>query len=89
MEVLIMSQNALKVSTWGNSLGIRLPKKIVNELNISDGTMLDVKVVDNQIILDPKDEIDKLFSNFDFEEFYKNNKLEEIDFGEPVGNEIF
>lgn len=84
-----MSQNALKVSTWGNSLGIRLPKKIVNELNISDGTMLDVKVVDNQIILDPKDEIDKLFSNFDFEEFYKNNKLEEIDFGEPVGNEIF
>lgn len=84
-----MSQNALKVSTWGNSLGIRLPKKIINELNISDGTMLDVKVVDNQIILDPKDEIDKLFSNFDFEEFYKNNKLEEIDFGEPVGNEIF
>ncbi|MDM8279120.1 AbrB/MazE/SpoVT family DNA-binding domain-containing protein [Ligilactobacillus agilis] len=84
-----MSQNALKVSTWGNSLGIRLPKKIINELNISDGTMLDVKVVDNQIILDPKDEIDKLFSNFDFEEFYKNNKLEEIDFGEPVGNEMF
>ncbi|GET06259.1 hypothetical protein SY212_12890 [Ligilactobacillus agilis] len=84
-----MVQNALKVSTWGNSLGIRLPKKIINELNISDGTMLNVKVVDNQIILDPKDEIDKLFSNFDFEEFYKNNKLEEIDFGEPVGNEMF
>lgn len=84
-----MSQNTLKVSKWGNSLGIRLPKKIINELNISDGTMLDVKVVNNQIILNPKDEIDKLFSNFDFEEFYKNNKLEEIDFDEPVGNEMF
>ena len=42
------------VKKWGNSLGIRIPKFIVKEFSLKDGTLIDIEDKDNQIIIHPK-----------------------------------
>ncbi len=48
-----------KISMWGNSLGIRLPQAVIEELGLTDGAIVDVAVDNNKIILSPvKEEYD-------------------------------
>ena len=42
---------AIIVKKWGNSLGIRLPKKIARLLHIDSGTEVDVSIRDKEIII--------------------------------------
>lgn len=42
---------AVKVSQWGNSLGIRIPRHIAQEFDIQAGTYLRVRYLDGNIIL--------------------------------------
>ena len=44
--VMKYSQTLLK---WGNGQGIRLPKKITDQLNVKPGQVFDVSVVGNEI----------------------------------------
>lgn len=43
-----------KVSKWGNSLGLRLPKNLIDDLNLRDGTAVKISRNDNKIIIEPK-----------------------------------
>lgn len=43
----------VKIRKWGNSLGIRLPKAIMQENNITDGSEVDITTKDGVIILKP------------------------------------
>ncbi len=40
-----------QVKKWGNSLGVRVPKKIASELNLKDGTNVNVKVDENRLVI--------------------------------------
>lgn len=42
-------------SSWGKSIGIRLPKKMVEELNIDNGTELMCELRNGKIIIYPPD----------------------------------
>jgi antitoxin MazE len=42
-----------KVQKWGNSLGVRLPKKLAEDLSIDSGTEVDIKVVRGRLVLMP------------------------------------
>jgi antitoxin MazE len=42
---------AMQVSKWGNSLAVRLPKKLVEDLGIAEGDDVDVKAADAQTIV--------------------------------------
>ncbi len=74
-----------KISMWGNSLGIRLPQAVIEELGLTDGAIVDVAVDNNKIILSPVKE------EYDLEELLKNAtpdmQHDEIDWGESVGDE--
>ena len=41
-----------KIKTWGNTLGIRIPKKVTDTLNLLDGTQIKVSIDENKIILE-------------------------------------
>lgn len=41
------------VATWGNSLGIRIPKSITDALGISAGTPVNVKLEGTRVIVEP------------------------------------
>lgn len=42
-----------KVRKWGNSLGVRLPKSAAEEVRVSDGSPVDVRVRNGEIIVRP------------------------------------
>jgi antitoxin MazE len=47
---------AMRVSKWGNSLAVRLPKKLVEELGIAEGDDVDVTSEDGQTIVISKND---------------------------------
>lgn len=42
-----------KISKWGNSLGLRLPKNITDQLNLTEGSQVSISKNDQQIIIEP------------------------------------
>lgn len=50
------------VKKWGNSLAIRLPNAVVENLNLSDNNTLEIKLDKNKIILSKKDKLKSLLN---------------------------
>ncbi len=76
-----------KVQKWGNSYAIRIPKEIVKETHLREGSSISFSVEDGSIILShnkkPHYTLDELLKDFD-----KKNQHELVDWGPDVGNEI-
>lgn len=77
------------VQKWGNSQGIRLPKYILDAIKWKENEQLDLSIEDDKIIIEKiskpeRKNIKELFANFNDE--YHNA---DIDWGNPVGNEIW
>ena len=69
------------VKKWGNSLAIRIPNAIVENLKLNDNTPLDIKVSKNKIILSKKDELSHLLDKINDENLHTD------DFSTPRGKE--
>ena len=52
-----------KIRTWGNSLGLRLPKSLVNALRLQDGSTVEIIEMEGKIINQPQEQ-----SSFTLEE---------------------
>ena len=75
-----------QVKEWGNSQGIRIPRKVLQSAGISLGELLDITVADGVITLS------KTFHHRTLEERASEyggqlNLDGECDWGEPVGRE--
>ena len=42
------------VQKWGNSLAIRIPVKLSHKLHITQGTLVDIDINNNQLITSPQ-----------------------------------
>ena len=79
-----------KIQKWGNSQGIRLAKRVLEDARISVGDDVDVTIRDGLIILAPvkrvrgKRSLQELVSRIP-----KNYETAELDWGEPVGREAW
>lgn len=77
-----------KVQLWGNSLALRIPKYIANQIKINNGSDIDVTLEEEKIIIKPvkakKESLEYLLSKIE-----KNNIHKEEDFGKPEGVEIW
>lgn len=73
-----------KVITWGTSLGIRIPKPFVDELNLKSGDKILMERERNEIVV-------KKVNNFSLDELFKGYKDDyqptEFDFGDNIGEE--
>lgn len=76
-----------KISKWGNSYAIRIPKNILDKFNLSDGSEIDVIEEGNEIKLKPKV---KIRGKYDLETLLSQlSKVDEVvDWGGDVGKEI-
>lgn len=76
------------VSKWGNSLGIRIPMPIANQINLKEGTGVSFTVIDGSLVIKPerrkKYTLDELLEGMTSE-----NVHEEVNMGQPVGNEVW
>ena len=72
------------ISKWGNSQGVRFPKSVLKELNLSIGDKVKFLIQDDKIILEPvkkydiKELVKKIPSDYKpYEEFNDKSGLEE------------
>jgi len=79
-----------KIQKWGNSQGLRLAKTLLADAHIGVGDEVDIAVKDGIIIVSPakrkrgrhnlKDLVARIPENY---------QASEVDWGEPVGNEVW
>ena len=74
-----------KVSRWGNSLALRLPKGMAASHRITEGSDIEIIEREDGLLLSP------VFKQFSFDELMErmspDNLHEEISTGEPQGME--
>ena len=76
------------VQKWGNSLAIRIPKSFAEEIDLSQGTPVDLALLDNKIQIEPIKK-EKLSLDELLKKITDGNIHGEIDTGSPVGKEIW
>jgi antitoxin MazE len=79
-----------KIQKWGNSQGLRLAKNLLADAHIGVGDEVDIAVKDGIIIISPakrkrgrhnlKDLVARIPENY---------QTREVDWGEPVGKEVW
>jgi antitoxin MazE len=73
------------VKKWGNSLGIRIPKIIANDLSLKDGLKVKIEDKNGSIIISPvSNSLNELLAQITPENIHS-----EIKSGNPVGNEAW
>jgi len=83
------------VVKWGNSHGIRLPKAFLQNIKISENDPVDVILENEKIVIKKADENKHKTIKQRLISFYGENyelyitSQKEIDWGKPVGNEIW
>ncbi len=75
-----------KIALWGNSLGVRLPQAIVQQIGLKPGAIISISTEGDKIILSPSK------PKYTLKELLKGatpeQQHEEMDWGEPQGDEF-
>lgn len=75
------------VSKWGNSLAVRIPKPIADDMHVFPGSEVQIELNGNTL------EIQPIQPEYDLDEMLKQinkrNLHSEINTGQPVGKEIW
>jgi antitoxin MazE len=76
------------VQKWGNSLGVRIPKNIAEDIHVEDGATVEMRVEEGNLVIAPVGKpvysLEELASRITPE-----NRHDLIDFGPPVGKEVW
>lgn len=76
-----------RISKWGNSLGVRIPKALGAELDFQDGSEVEISVQNGALIITP------VSSNYHLEDLVQGitpeNRHSETDWGNPSGSEVW
>ncbi len=79
-----------KIQKWGNSQGIRIPKKLLKNTHFRIGEDVDIRVHAGRIIVAPTHKIHGRYDINDLaKKMPKKYKPEEEDWGAPVGKEVW
>ncbi len=76
-----------QIAKWGNSLAVRIPGACAKDLNLKEGTEVDVSLVEGGILLRPHPRqytLEELVSRITPE-----NTHEETDWGKALGREAW
>ena len=76
-----------RISKWGNSLAVRVPKALSQDLDLEDGTEVEISVMNGALIITP------VSSNYHLEDLVRGitpeNRHSETDWGSPSGSEVW
>jgi antitoxin MazE len=75
------------VAKWGNSLAIRIPKNVTDQINLKEGMTVSIEVTENNIVITPeklKYTLKELLAGANSEDF-----SDEYDWGKLEGEEIW
>jgi len=78
----------IQVKKWGNSLGLRIPQAIANQINIQEGSKINLVLKNNKIEITPAKSDDYHLEDF-VSQISESNLHYEASSGEPQGNELW
>lgn len=78
----------VKIQKWGNSLAMRIPKAFADQSMISEDKYVNLTLVDKKIVVEPVEEKQYVLKEL-IAGINKKNLHKEIDFGKPIGNEVW
>lgn len=76
-----------KIQKWGNSLALRIPQVLAEQAGLSEGTSVFVRVDAGKLVISRKRRKYKLEDLLD--QITPENQPEIVDWGPPVGKEIW
>ena len=79
----------VKISKWGNSLGVRLPRAAIEATGFGEGAQLELEIDGQELRLKPAHPIKRYRLEDLVAEITPENRHPEIDWGPPVGNEVW
>ena len=76
------------IAKWGNSLAVRIPQHLAQEINLSEGCQVQLVLIDGKLTIEPITR-----QRYSLEELVEaitpENLHNEIDSGVAVGNEVW
>jgi antitoxin MazE len=73
---------------WGNSVGLRVPKPMLEQLGLAEGAQVHVRVEGNRLVIEPvrpkRMSMEELLKGFT-----PDDQPGEVDWGPPVGREVW
>ncbi len=73
---------------WGNSVGLRIPKPLLEQLGLGEGAEVDVKVEGDRLVIE-RHRPTRLTLQDVLKGFTPDNQPGEVDWGPPVGKEVW
>ncbi len=93
-EILSTYTTQTVIRKWGNSQGIRLSKEILSQMNLQEDDTIGISIYDGKMTIEKVNKPKYLNLQERLEAFYKRpieeiyvESTQEVDVGEPVGNE--
>lgn len=77
---------SIKIQKWGNSLGVRIPKSVIEKVHLSENSEVEVECKNGMIVIHPAKKQYSLDTLLD--QIFKNNLPREEEF-KAEGNEVW
>ena len=77
-----------KITKWGNSLALRIPKSFALNANLKQNELVDLSIEKEKIIITPINEKEYSLKEL-LDQVTESNLHGEFDTGKPVGKEIW
>ena len=77
-----------KIVKWGNSLGLRIPKSFAEEVQVAEGSVVDLSMEDGNLVVKVTHPVDVDLVDL-LDGITDENIHREIDTGDAVGGEIW
>lgn len=77
----------MRVTRWGNSLAVRIPRAVAEQVRLEEGAEVEMAVEDGRIVVRPRPpryHLDQLVEGITSE-----NRHDETDWGEVQGEEVW
>ena len=80
-----------KINNWGTALGVRIPAEFAKAIDVTNNSAINIVLEDDRIVIMKSKEkpkrrnVQALFAEYP-EDFIQE---EELDWGNPVGNELW
>ena len=76
------------IQKWGNSLAIRIPKPLAEQAHITQGSLVEIKLIDNVLQIEPVAPQQYTLKSL-LDGITEMNLHDEVDTGEAQGKEVW
>lgn len=86
-ETIAPTATRTQIVSWGNSQALRIPQEMLRALQVGEGDEVELAVSDGRLVVqpvNPKLSLESLVASITPE-----NCHDEVDWGKPVGNEVW